>query len=99
MILSKKPLNLAEVKILAGGIEDKKPITPYLKAFSKLNKDKANKLAEEITALNNPKLKEESIIKIVDFLPQDLEDMNKILVDVGLTDAESNAILEIIKKY
>ena len=41
MILSKKPLNLAEVKILASGIEDKKPIIPYLKAFSKLSKYKA----------------------------------------------------------
>jgi len=99
MILSKKPLTLAEVKELAANVDENKPIVAYLKAFSKLNNEKASKLAEEIKALNNPKLKEENIIKIVDFLPRDLEDLNKVLLDVGLTDAESNAILEIVKKY
>jgi len=99
MILSKKPLNLAEVKALAANVAENKPIVNYLKSFSKLNKEKASKLTEEITSLNNPKLKDEHIVKIVDFLPQDLGDMNKILIDVGLTDAESNAILDIVKKY
>ncbi|MCX8159215.1 MAG: hypothetical protein N3D20_02920 [Candidatus Pacearchaeota archaeon] len=99
MIISKKPLNLAEVKSLVATLDEKKPIHSYLKSFAKLSKDKAEKLTEEIKALNNPKLKEENIIKIVDFLPQDLEDLNKILFDVGLTETESNAILEIVKKY
>ena len=98
MILSKKPLNLAEVKSLVAS-DDKKPINAYLKTFAKLSKDKTDKLIEEIRALNNLKLKEEHIMKIADFHPQDIEDMNKVLLEAGLDEAESNTILEILKKY
>lgn len=99
MILSKKPLALAEVNALVPKSEEKTPIQDYLKKFISLSKEEALKLAEEIRALDNPKLKEENIAKIVDFLPDDLEDINKILVEAGLNEEESNAILKIVGKY
>jgi DNA-directed RNA polymerase subunit F len=99
MIISKKPLALAEVSVIVGEPEDKKLIHSYLKKFAKLSKIEADKLINEIKALNNPKLKEEHIIKIADFLPHDLEDVNKVLTDAGLSEAEANAIIEITKKY
>lgn len=99
MIIGKKPLTLAEVSVIVGEPEDKKPIHSYLKKFVKLSKIEADKLINEIKALNNPKLKEEHIIKIADFIPRDLEDVNKVLTDAGLSEAEANAIIEITKKY
>jgi len=48
--------------------------------------------------LNNPKLNEEFIVKVVDFLPQDIEDLNKISPEIGLNEEESKAILSIINK-
>lgn len=99
MILSKKPLTLAQVDALVPRGEEKKPIHDYLKKFVLLSKEKAEKLLEELRALNNPKLKEDNLIKIVDFLPRDLEDLNKILIETSLSEAEANAILEIVKKY
>lgn len=99
MILSKKPLSIAEVNSLVQKGEDKKPIHDYLKKFAVLSKEDAEKLIEGLRALNNPKLKEENLIKIADFLPKDLEDVNKILNEVSLTEAEANSILEIVKKY
>lgn len=98
MILNKTPVTLAEVKEYVKGT-DNQVMEDYIKAFSKLSKPDANKCAEEIKALNNPKVKDESVIKIVDFLPKDSEDLSKIFMDVTLSEEESNAILEIIKKY
>ncbi|MEM4271566.1 MAG: hypothetical protein QXD13_00525 [Candidatus Pacearchaeota archaeon] len=99
MILSKKPITLAEASVLVKTLEEKKPIHDYLKKFAKLSQADAKKMRDEIVALNNLKLKEEHIIKIIDFIPKDLEDLGKVLNDVSLSEAELNAILEITKKY
>lgn len=99
MILNKKPLNLAEVESYVKGMEDKKEMTDYLKKFVKLKRDKALALTDEIRGLNNPKIKEEDIVKLADLLPEDLESVNKIFTEVSLTEEEANAILEIIGRY
>lgn len=99
MILSRKPLTLAEVNSFVPRAEEKKPIHDYLKKFVVLSKADADKLVSELRALNNPKLKEENLIKIADFLPRDVEDLSRILNDVSLSEAEANAILEIVKQY
>ncbi|MBS3065935.1 hypothetical protein J4229_02735 [Candidatus Pacearchaeota archaeon] len=99
MILSKKPLSLAEVNSLVPKTEERKPIHDYLKKFSLLSKADADKLVVDLRGLNNPKLKEENLIKLADFLPKDLEDVNKVLNEANLSEAEANAILGIIKKY
>ena len=99
MILSKKPITIAEVDSLVAKSEEKKPIHEYLKKFSKLSKKEALELIEALKGLNNIKLKEENLVKIADFLPKDLEDVNKILNEANLSEAEANAILEIVKKY
>jgi len=99
MILSKRPLTLSEVDSLVPKSEEKKPIHDYLKKFVHFSKEDADKLLEELRALNNPKLREENLIKLVDFIPKDVEDVNKILNEANLSEAEANAILEIVKKY
>jgi DNA-directed RNA polymerase subunit F len=99
MILSKKPLTLSEVNSLVPKGEEKKPINDYLKKFVQLSKEDADKLLGELVKLNNPKLKEENLVKLVDFLPRDVEDVNKILIEANLSESEANAILEIVKKY
>ena len=98
MILSKKPLTLTEVDSLVEKGEEKKPIHDYLKKFVTLSKEDAEKMLADLRALNNPKLKEENLIKIVDFLPKDAEDINKILNEVSLSEAETNTILGIVQK-
>jgi DNA-directed RNA polymerase subunit F len=99
MIINKKPLSLAEAKCYLGQGECKKPVESYLKTFIRISEEKAEKLAEEMRALNNLKIKEENIMKVVDFLPRDSEDVNKIFNEVNLTEDETNAILGIVKKY
>lgn len=99
MILSKKPLTLAEAKEYTKDLDEAKPIHKYFKTFTKLTKDKAIKLREEIMALNNPKIKEEEAVKVADILPEDAEDVNKIFVEASLDEAEIKAVLDIVSKY
>lgn len=99
IVHNRKPVSLAEVKALANNLEEKKVLNDYLKTFCKASKSDAEKLAGELRALNNMKLKEESIIKIADFLPRSSEELNKITNDVSLTEEEANSVLNIVKNY
>lgn len=100
MILNKTPLTLAQVKAYASDtLEENKVLADYLKAFEKLTKEKAESLASEVHALNNPKIKDELVVKVVDLLPQDAEDVNKIFLENSLSEEETGALLAIVKKY
>lgn len=98
MILEKKALTLAETREIVKNADN--PVArDYFKTFAKLSEEKAKKCVQEIFTLNNHKLKEENIIKIVDFLPQDKEELAVVMNDISLNEEEGNAILEIVKKY
>ncbi len=101
MILHMKPLNLAEVKETIVSLNEKKELREFLKKFEKftLPKKSANELANELKKINNPKLKEEYIIKITDFLPKTAQDLNKVFINISLDEKETNEILEIVRKY
>jgi len=99
MIKSIKPLSLAEANELVGTGEDKKDIKNYMKKFNQIKADKAKKLREEIENLKNIKIKANHIVKIIDMLPKDEEDVNKIFTDINLDENETNKIIEIVKNY
>lgn len=99
MILSMKPLSLAEVRSRIESSEEKHPLHDYLKAYCKLSLEKARSLEEQIKGLNSIKIKEEHIVKIVDLLPRDAEEIHKIFNDVSLDESEVNAILNVVKDY
>ena len=98
-VISMEPLNLADVKKLAGDLEEKKKLKVYLKKFGKLNEKKAKELSDKIIKLDNMKIKEEDIVKVIDFLPRDKEELGKIFRDVSLDEKEANDLLEIVKEY
>ena len=74
-----------------------KDMKAFIKKFSNLSDAKSKKLKEEIENLNMIKLTRSNIIKIVDVVPEDAVDLNKILVDTELDADETNKILETIK--
>ena len=98
-LISRKPVAMAEAKILAGNLEERKTLNEYFKAFSKAPAKDAKKLSEEISALNNLKIKEEDIVKITDFMPKTSEEVNKVFNGVSLSEEEINSIINIVKKY
>lgn len=99
MILNKTPLSLSHVREYVKDLDENKPVSIYLKKFCKVSKEDAEKISADVRALNNLKIKEESIVKLVDLCPQDSEDIHKIFADVSLTEEETNALLVIVKKY
>lgn len=92
------PLTMAEVEELAKKGEGEDKIKGFLKRFPHPKKEKALELKKELENLGNIKLKEESIVKIIDFMPEDASDLIKILPGISLEQEEINKILEILKK-
>jgi len=100
MILERTPLNLNEVETILKDISDsgkKEEIELYLKKFLKTDSKRAEKIKEELEKLDLLKIKREHLVKIVDLLPEDSSDLNKIFIDVSLNEDETNKILEIVK--
>ena len=111
MIKNSEPLSLAEAKELITehekmlkdmGEENERldSALSYMKKFSKLSIEKSNKMKEELKALDLMQLKKRHMIKIIDLLPADAEDLHKILIgdSVSLDKDETGKILEIVKK-
>lgn len=73
----------------------------HAKKFSKIKTADANKLVKELESLDMRRLKPEQIIKIVDMMPADMDDIKVMFLhaDVPFTEEELQKILEIVKKY
>lgn len=100
MIKKSDELSLAETKDLLKKLpesEKTKEVSSYIKRFVKLELKEAQKLKKELQELL-PNLSLQHIIKIIDILPHDSEDVRKIS-DAGIDENEITKILEIVKKY
>jgi DNA-directed RNA polymerase subunit F len=99
MIKESRPITMAEVNNLVGDSDKSVEIKKFIKSFDVLDFKKATELAEELKALDLIKLKDEHVVKLVDFVPTDANDLNKVLAEVSLDADEVNKILEVTKKY
>ena len=101
MIKERTPLTFAEVSDIVGDGERAKKMKDFIKKKKDnlIALDKAKALKEELKDLNLLKLKDEHIVKIVDFLPEDAADLSKVIPEVSLDQDEVNKILEVVKKY
>jgi len=99
MIKKSTPLTLTEAIDLAGDSDKEQKFRGFAKQFVKISAKDAKAMKEELQKLDLIKLKEDYIIKIVDFLPQDFADITKVLPGISLNQDEIDKILEIVKKY
>jgi DNA-directed RNA polymerase subunit F len=100
MILEREPVSMVQVTEIVKQFpenEKKEQIDAFLKKYSKTKQKQAEKITRELTALDLLKLKKEHIVKIIDMLPQDATDAQKIFFDVSLTEDEIHKILDIVK--
>ena len=100
MILDRTPINLNEVEEIIKDTpetEKKEQTQEYLKKFLKTKPEQAKKIKADLDKLDLLKMKREHVIKIVDLLPSDVSELNKIFVDISLNEDETNKILEIVK--
>ena len=100
MIINNEPLSAVEsleyIKDKEAGDSD---LVGFIKKFVKLKPEEAKEIRKKIESLKNLKVKSEHISKIIDTLPENKEDLNKIFVDIGLDEDESNKILDIVKQF
>jgi DNA-directed RNA polymerase subunit F len=99
MILDKKPLTLAEVTNLIGDSEKAEGLKKFIKTFNKMKLEDAMKMKEELEALDLIQLKEDHIVSLVNFVPKDSVELNKVLSGVSLNQEEVDKILNVTKNY
>jgi len=100
MIKDRKALGLYEVEELLADAKDNEKVQQtkaYIKKYLEIKPEKAKKLREALNQLDIMKLKETDIIKIVDLLPENALELNKIIVETSLDTDEVNKILDTIK--
>ena len=99
MILKNEPISMAEaleyIKDDSSGAE----IKGFIKKFTKFKAVDAKKLKKKLEELDLLKVKLEHIIKIIDLIPENAEDLNKIFIGVNLDEDETKKILETIKEF
>ena len=71
----------------------------FIKKFIGLNEKKSKELREKLVGLNLIKLNEKQISKIIDLLPEEKDEISRILSDSNLDENETNAILSTIKEF
>jgi len=100
MIKQMTPLTLVEAKKIADEHNvESESLKPYFKKFIKLKAKDIEEMRKELEGFNNHKIKPEHIIKIIDFLPEDASEVNKIFTDISLDENEIKQITDVTKKY
>lgn len=100
MIKSREPLSIAEsLEYLKGAESDETDVVGFIKKFVVLKSKDAKEMKQKLEALDLMKMKPEHIVKIIDLLPEDKEDLSKIFSSVGLDEDEEKKILEIVKEF
>ena len=103
MIKNREPITLAEARDICKSKEENekaKQICEHIKQFVKIKTDEALKLKQEIQNLGIVKMKALHIVKIINLMPGDAEDIRKIFVDdITLNQDEITKILEAVSKY
>jgi len=100
MIRSSESLSLAEAQeFIKNSEETSNEIREFVNNFKKLSVKDAKELRKELNGLNLIKIKPSHISKVIDLLPENKDELNKIFVDVNLEEDEINKILDTIKKF
>src|SRR3989338_5167247 len=105
--VSETPLALADVKDILHTVEKRDGSLNFLsnkakeqqELFVTLSKAKKEELYSKLSALNLTRLKEEHFCKVIDFLPQNLEELKVILQSypLSLPKKDQESIAAVVK--
>ena len=98
-VKEERPITMAEVVNLVGDSDKAVEIKKFIKTFNKMDVKKAIEMKEELKTLDLIRLKDEHIVKIVDFIPKDASELNKVIIEISLDSDEVAKILEVTGKY
>ena len=100
MIKDRKILTMYEADEILADLKEtdkSREIRTFIKKFSNTDAKTAEKIKKELEALNLIKLKNSDIVKIVEILPENAIELNKIIIEASLDENEINKILDTIK--
>ncbi|NCN52109.1 hypothetical protein GW931_03800 [archaeon] len=95
MIKNTTPLSMPEALEYVKNPE----VKSFIKKFTNLNEKKAKELREKLVGLELIKLNDIHISKIIEILPDEKEELSKILPASNLDENETNTILSTIKEF
>ncbi|MBW2963156.1 hypothetical protein KY306_00065 [Candidatus Woesearchaeota archaeon] len=108
-IISEEPFSLAEVKKSLADIKKRdgelnfraNKAEEYLNDFVKLSDEKSLELKKKLESLKISRLKDDQIIKIVDLLPEDVDDLKTILsgYTLSLSKKDMEKVITIVKEF
>ena len=100
MIKNQEPLSLAEsLEYLKEADTEDTDVIGFVKKFTSLKPAEAKEMRKKLEALDLMKMKPEHIVKIIDLMPENAEDLNKIFANVGLDEDETKKILDTVKEF
>jgi len=100
MINERIPISMAEsAQYLSEDIESEIEVKKFIKKFTKMDAKKAVEMKKELEGLEIMRLRPEHVVKIIDTLPRDSDNLNKIFEDVKLDEDETNKILKTVEKF
>ena len=107
--MEEKPLSLVDVKIVLKQIEERDTelnqlstkSKEYLEQFVKLTPAKKTELHKKMAALSLTRIKEEQIVKIIDFLPMTLNELKVILAayPLSLPKKDQESIVSTVSEF
>lgn len=71
----------------------------FIKKFTSISAKDGKEMRKKITDFGSIKIDERSISKIIDLMPENEEELNKIFVGISLEDDEIKSILNIVKEF
>ncbi len=108
-LIQEVSLSLPEIKEKLNEIESRdkelsfraNKVKDYLNKLVRLDKKTSSELKQKLISLDIPRLKERQIIKIIDILPEDLEDLRAVFIGEVTTITQENMekIIEAVKPF
>ncbi len=108
-VLNEKPISLVELKEKLKAIKKRdteldfraQRTEEYLQSLGLLSKKKADELYNKLVALNIPRLKDQHIFKIIEFLPSEPEELKFILsgYNISITNENLKKIVKVVNEF
>ena len=97
-VIEKKPVSMSELKAELQKIQERDEelgfragkTQEYINSFKLLKIEDYEKFKKELEELNIPRLKDDHIVKILDFLPRSVEDLEVLLQGYPITISKDN---------
>ena len=100
MIKNTEILSMAEsAEYLDKKNESDAKMLAFIKKFTELSPKDAKEMKKKLEELGLVKINPEKIAKVIDLLPDNNEELNKIFSDVSLDEEETKKIVDIVKQF